>query len=463
MRHTQVPMKRRVHYAWVILGLTSLALISSSGARAVLAVFIKPMEDSFDTARATISLAASFGVLIGALSQPLVGQLLDRYGPRVIVSVACVLVVGVGALASSVITAPWQLYLTYGLTAGLGGGTVATGVVARWFARDRGMAIAIAQSGQSVGQVLMVPLATALALEMGWRNGYMVIGLSLVLVLFPLLFWLMRDDPADVGLTAFGEQEPAEGAGPAPSEAGAGQTRPPRPALLSGSPWLLPARLLRLVLPPPPTAALHSREFWLLAGSFFVCGFTSGGLVGTHLMAWADDHHFPAMASASAYGVMAIFNMPSAIGAGWVSDRFSRKNLLAAVYFTRGLALLYLINVTDVVGLNVFAVLMGMSWFATVPPTAALSADVAGKGSAASVYGWVFLSHQVGNAVAAWAAGAMYDAMGTYNWAILFAGLTDFVAAGLAFMIRERGRPSQVSRPEAQTPQMASTGAGSGY
>ncbi len=427
----------------------------------MLAVFIKPMEESFGAERATISLAASFGVLIGALSQPLVGQLLDRHGPRIIVSVACVLVVGLGTLASSVISAPWQLYFTYGLTAGLGGGTVATGVVARWFARHKGMAIAIAQSGQSLGQVLMVPLATALlAAWGGWRQAYLGIGLVLVLVLFPILYWLMRDDPADVGLTAVGEPEPAGGAGPARDSIGAAPARPPRPPLPSGTPWLLPLRLLRLVLPPPPSAALHSREFWLLAGSFFVCGFTSGGLVGTHLMAWADDHHFPAMTAAAAYGIMAIFNMPSAIGAGWVSDRFGRKNLLAAVYFTRGLALLYLINVTDAVGLNVFAILMGMSWFATVPPTAALSADVAGKGSAASVYGWVFLSHQVGNAVAAWAAGAMYDAMGTYNWAILFAGLTDFVAAGLAFMIRERGRPSQVSRPESAAPRLASKGAG---
>lgn len=430
-------MKLRLHYAWVVLGLTSLALLTSAGARAVLAVFIKPMEADFGSDRATISLAASFGVLVGALSQPLVGRLLDRYGPRTIVSVACVLVVGVGALGSSIITEPWQLYLTYGLTAGLGGGTVAIGVVARWFTRDRSMAIAIAQSGQSLGQVLMAPLAMALALEVGWRTGYMLIGLALVLVLFPLLFWLMRDEPADMGLRAFGDQEPAEAAGPA-----AGGVSAAADAGLT------------------PRQAFRTRSFWLLAGSFFVCGFTSGGLVGTHLVAWADDHHFPSMAAASAYGIMALFNMPAAIGAGWVSDRFSRKNLLAAVYFTRGLALLYLLTVTDLVGLNLFAILMGMSWFATVPPTAALTADLVGKKSAATVYGWVFLSHQVGNAIAAWLAGAMFDATGTYTGAFLMGGLMDFVAASLAFMIRERGRPKQISRPEPQVPRLASSGAG---
>lgn len=409
------------------MALTFTSLLVASTARNAFAVFLKPIESEFGVERATVALAASIGIVVGALAQPMVGRLLDRLGPRVVVATTCVLVTGLGALASSAVRAPWHLYITHGLSAGLVSSTLVAGVVSRWFATRRGLAIALCQLGVAGGQVITTPLAVALEGTVGWRWGYAIIGLTLVLGFFPLLFWRMRDEPADLGLRPYGENERGHGLPPG----AAPLAEEGRQGLSCGQPFKL-------------------RDFWFLSATYFVAGSTAGGLIGTHLIAWADDRAFSPAAAATAYAVMGLFNVPAALVAGWATDRRSPKNLLAAVYLLRAVALLYLLAVADSVGLNLFAVMMGLAWVANVPPTIALAANLAGPNSAASVFGWMSLSHQMGAALTSWGAGAAFDRTGTYTGVFVFSALLNAVAALLAFSLRPR-QPAPLAAPASRT------------
>ncbi|MBI2911329.1 MAG: MFS transporter [Chloroflexi bacterium] len=405
------------------MALTFVSLLMASTARNAFAVFLKPIQVEFGVERATVALAASLGIVVGALAQPLVGRLLDRLGPRLVVPTTSVLVTGLGALGSSAVRAPWHLYVTHGASAGLVSSTLVAGVVSRWFARRRGLAIALCQLGVAAGQVITTPLAVALEGSVGWRWGYAIMGLFLVFGCFPVLIWRMRDEPADLGLRPYGADEDTQAvpAGAAAPSEGARQ---------------------RL----PLAQAAQMRDFWFLAASYCVAGSTASGLIATHLIAWADDRGFPPAAAATAYAVMGVCNVPAALLAGWSTDRLSPKRLLGAVYLLRAVALLYLLAVGDPIGLNVFAVMIGVAWVANVPPTIALAANMAGPTSTASIFGWMSLSHQMGAALTAWGAGAVFDRTGTYAGVFAFSALLNAAAALLAFSLRLRPSPLRPSR-----------------
>jgi MFS family permease len=407
-----------IHYAWIVLAALFVAIAAAAGVRGSFGIFVKPLEAEFGWDRAAISGVAALSLLCYGVGQPFIGRLIDRYGPRGVLS-ASLLVLGAGVLSTALVTQIWQLYLAYGLVVSLaaGGPSMASisAVAARWFETRRGLVVGIAISGVSAGQIVLIPLGMWLILHLGWRVGYVALAAVLCLVALPVIWLFVRNDPASVGALPFGST---------PSTRQAGQ---PLAADRASAVGLLDA--------------VRTMPFWLLAGSYFICGYSTSGLVDTHVVPYAIEHGVPNMAAASALGLMGAVNTLGAIAAGYVADRYGRRNPLAITYFVRGLALLWLLTVQDARALHVFAVVFGLSYIATVPPTTALTADIFGRKSVAAIFGWIFLCHQIGAATGSLAGGILYQATGSYLPAFLTGALACFAAAALVMGLRADERP----------------------
>jgi sugar phosphate permease len=401
-------VSRRIHYAWVVAALTFIALLVAASVRAAPGIFIKPFEAEFGWDRASISLAVSISLITFGLGGPVGGTLVDRFGPR------RSLIVGLVAIALGMyfllsLRELWQLHLLWGLLIGVGTGIASqvTGatVAHRWFRTQRGLVIGLFGAATSAGQLIFVPSMMALTVSDGWRAGLTLLFVASTVVILPVLLF-MRDRPADVGLRAFGEGE-----------------------TLSAAERAADARSTPLFV------ALRNRDFWLLAGSFFICGYTSNGLVGTHLIPHAIEHGFTPETAAGAVGVMGALNIVGTLASGWFSDRYDNRKLLAFYYGFRALSLAALPLVLEAPYLYLFAVVYGLDWIATVPPTANLTATIFGRASLGQLYGWIFFSHMVGAALAAFAGGFFRILLGDYHLMFISAALMGFVAVGLALRI----------------------------
>jgi sugar phosphate permease len=273
----------------------------------------------------------------------------------------------------------------------------------------------------ATGQLVFLPwLATAVTAN-GWRAApWIVAGATLIIA--PLIAWKMRDDPRDVGLKPYGES------GPVTAET---KKEVGNPAV----------RALAVLV-----EAVRVRDFWLLAGSFFVCGASTNGLIGTHLVAAAFDCGIVEVRAASLLAVMGLFDLVGTTASGWLSDRYNCRYLLFGYYGLRGLSLMFLPQalVGPTAALGVFAVFYGLDWIATVPPTVRLTGEVFGREKASIVFGWVVASHQVGAAFAAFGAGAIRTHFGSYAPAFIAAGALCVIAA-LAVLPIARAKRNQAA------------------
>lgn len=422
-----------LHYAWVVLGALVVVMLLGSGLRAVFGVFIKPMETTFGWDRAALSGAAAISLLLLGAAGPVVGWLADRWGPQRVIFVSAILL-GVGTLLSSRVTALWQVYITCGVLMGLGAGGVgmSTGaaLAARWFEARRGLVMGLVGGAMSAGQLVIVPLAVWLTLRYGWRQSFFYLGILLFVVALPLTLAFVRDDPAQKGLRAYG----------------AGQATP------TGGPTPPPEGRTRVA------DAMQVPAFWLLAGTFFICGYTSNGLVLTHLVPHAAEHGFSEMHAAQALGVMGAMNILGTVASGWICDRFGRKGPLAFYYGVRGLSLLFLLYVWNVPSLHIFAAIFGLNYISTVPPTTTLTANIFGRYSVGSLSGWIYFSHQVGAALGAAVGGWVFQSTGSYSWAFVSAALLAFLAVPMALAIKEApvSRTPSPTRAPARLPATAS-------
>src|SRR6267378_5346682 len=399
---------RRFHYAWVVTAVTFVALLAAASVRAAPGVIIKPLESEFGWDRAAISLAVSVSLITFGLGGPVGGTLVDRFGPRrALLSGLAAIAVGLFLLLS--LHDLWQLYLVWGILIGVGTGIASqvTGatVAHRWFRTHRGVVVGLFGAATSVGQLIFVPTMMALTVSDGWRSGIALLMFASLVVIVPVLF-LMRDRPSDVGLRAFGEGE-----------------------TISAEEKAADARRT------PLGAALRRKDFWLLAGSFFVCGYTSNGLVGTHLIPHAIEHGFTEVMAASAVALLGSMNIVGTLASGWLTDRYDNRKLLAAYYGFRALSLFALPLIYDVKWLLLFAFVYGLDWIATVPPTANLVATIYGRASLGTIYGWIFFSHMLGAAIAAFAGGFFRDLLGDYHLMFVSAGILGFIAVALALRI----------------------------
>ena len=420
--------RRRLHPAWIVLGALTLCLLASTGIRAVFGVYIKPMETELGWSRGALSMAAALSLLLLGAVGPFFGRLADSWGPRRVIVLSLVLL-AVGSIASSFVTKLWHIFVTAGvlMAVGAGGAAMSTGsaVVARWFEKRRGVAMGFAAGGMSAGQLIVIPLATVLTLTYGWRSSFLWLGVGLLVLVVPIGAWLIRNTPEACGVRALGAEGPVQTAAQQAATEKAGRVG--------------------------VTEAAQTLPFWLLMSTFFVCGYTSNGMVLTHFMPHAMDHNFTAMQASTALGIMGAMNIVGTIGSGWLCDRFGRRGPLATYYFLRGASLLFLLYVWDVPSLHLWAAIFGLNYISTVPPTTTLTANIYGRFSVGELSGWIFFAHQVGAALGAALAGWIFEWTGSYSSAFVSAAILGFIAAGLSMMIREEPVRSRPLRPAPAT------------
>ena len=408
----------RVHYAWIVAGLVFVLILCAAGVRSTPGVLIVPLERSLGWDRATISSAIALNLVLYGLMGPLAGGAMLRFGIRRTVLVALVLLAsGIGL--STQMTQPWHLILTWGLMVGVGSGVVATvlsaTVVNRWFTERRGMVMGLLTASTAMGQLVFLPLLAAIAEARGWQAVAWT-DAAVMAALIPLIVWLLVERPQDLGLHSFGATS---------SEAGSGTAATANPIAIA---WHALAR------------ALPVRDFWILFGSFFICGLSTNGLIGTHFIAFCSDGGLPEVQAAGILAMMGIFNLVGTTLSGWLSDRYDCRWLLFWYYGLRGLSLVYL-PYSDLTlrGLGLFSIFYGLDWIATVPPTLRLTTDVFGRRDAAVVFGWIFMGHQLGAGTAAFGGGAIRSVFGAYTGAFLVAGLMCAVAALGVLVIQSAG------------------------
>jgi predicted MFS family arabinose efflux permease len=407
------------NYVFLVVAVVFLALMVSAGLRATPGVLILPLESAFGWNRASISLAAAIGIFLYGLIGPFSAALMLRFGIRRTVLSALAMMAASSA-ASAFMTSRWQLVLCWGVLSGLSTGCVAVvlgaTIVNRWFVRHRGVVMGAMTASAATGTLIFLPALAAIAQHHGWRPVVLTVAAS-ALALIPLVWWLLPERPADIGLTRYG----ATGA-----EAQTAST---------GNPF--GAALVAL------TTAIRRRDFWYLFATFFICGFTTNGLIGTHLIALCGDHGIAEVRAAGLLAMMGVFDLVGTTASGWLTDLVDSRKLLFVYYSLRGAALVYLpFSTFSFISLSMFAVIYGLDWIATVPPTLRLTTEAFGETAAAMVFGWILAGHQLGAACAAFMAGYLRALQGDYIDAFVLAGATGMIAAALALLI---GRQRAIS------------------
>ncbi|WP_344045811.1 MFS transporter [Nocardioides panacihumi] len=424
MTRLETPARRRsgIHRAWPIAAVTMAALVAAAGFRSSTGALLEPLEEDFGWSRATTSGAVSLNLIVYGLTAPFAAALMERFGVRRVVAASLTLV-AVGSGLTLVMTEAWQLWVLWGFAVGIGTGALALvfgAIVAnRWFVRHRGVVIGVFSAASSTGQLVFLPLIAHLAEGPGWRWAAGLVAFF-ALLLAPLVWLVMRDSPRDVGLTPYG----------APPD----WTPPPAPAHGMGA--------ARLALTTLRTSA-RSGTFWALFVSFWICGWSTNGLIGTHFIPAAHDHGMPETTSASLLALIGIFDIAGTIASGWLTDRVDPRKLLFCYYFLRGLSLLWvdmLLGPSLHPSLFLFVLFYGLDWVATVPPTVALCRLHFGIERSGVVFGWVFAAHMVGAGVAASYAGWIRQSTGEYLLAWITAGVLCLGAAALCLMVPRQVR-----------------------
>ena len=418
--------RRGIHYAWVIAAVTFLAMLTTSAALGLPGAMLQPLSREFGWTTDQLSSVFAVRFALYGLLGPFAAVFIGRFGLRTIMIIAASFIAVAMVLATQV-TQLWQLFLLWGLVLGCGTGLTAlvlgAMVANRWFTSNRGLVVGLFAASTATGQLIFLPLAAWMIEHMGWR--YAVIPVFIACVTVTVLATLfMRDHPGSIGLRAFGE--PAGG----PAE-----TPPARAAKLN---FIGSFRMLK--------EASNNRTFWILAGTFFICGLSTNGLVQTHFISLCGDRGLSAVPAASVLAMMGAFDLVGTTLSGYLSDRYDNRKLLFWYYGLRGLSLFWLpFSTFTFYGLSIFAMFYGLDWIATVPPTVKLAAQEFGKEKASMIFGWVFAAHQLGAATAAYGAGLTRTLLLTYNPALFAAGAACLVAAAAVMMIRLQGRAGVVN------------------
>jgi predicted MFS family arabinose efflux permease len=392
--------QRGLYYGWLVVAVTFLALLVSAGVRQAPGVVLKPLEEEFGWSRASISAAVAVSILMFGLAGPFAGRFMAGYGARRVVLWATVLTL-IGSLGTIWMSSLAEFTFWWGLVVGAGTGglavVMAAAVANTWFVTRRGFVTGLLGAGSSGGQFVFINALMALTLTHGWRTGFGLLVAALGFLVLPLAWLLMRNSPAEVGLEPYGA-----GQGSAAAQAQSGPLTPMSEALR--------------------------------------CGFTSNGLIGTHFIPHAVEHGFTPEVAAGTLALIGAMNVVGTTVSGYLTDRYNPRILLAIYYGLRAASLLALPLISDIVGLTAFAIVFGLDFIATVPPTSILTANRFGRRSVGWIFGWIFCAHQVGGAAASWGGGIVYEQLGSYQVAFLAAAALGFVAAGLSLRIHT-GKP----------------------
>src|SRR5438874_557868 len=366
----------RVHYAWIVVAVTFVVVVVTAGVRAAPGVLIVPLEQEFHWSRATISLAAGINLLVYGFIGPFAAAVMDRFGVRRTMTLALT-ATAIGVALSPAMHEPWELVLLWGVVVGLSTGFIgaylAAYIAARWFRTREGLVIGLLTAANAAGQLVFLPTMAALVTYAGWRMMSLALAAA-VMVFVPVLAVLMRERSDDLGLAPYGDNT---GRGPAPGPV--------------GNPVGVAFRAL--------WQGARTRDFWLIASGYFVCGATTNGLIGTHLIPACVDHGLSEVAGAGVLAATGVFALIGGTISGWLSDRWDNRLLLFAYYGLRGLSLMYLPFAFDmsVYGLWVFSMVYGLDWIASGPPTVRLLSQVVGAERIGIMVAWITVIHQVGS------------------------------------------------------------------
>ena len=416
---------RKIHPGWIAVAVTFVTLMATAGFRSAPSVLIVPLEDAFGWSRSDISLAVAINVLLFGLVSPFAAALMEKFGIRKVV-MSALTTVSFGAFLTIFIQAPWQLIATWGVIVGVGTGSMAlvfaATVANRWFVAKRGLVTGILTAASATGQLIFLPGLSHLAQTYGWKSVSLTVA-SFALLVVPFVFFFLRDKPADLGLLPYGA--PADWQPPAKSE-------------------------LSAVALAMDTLVQSSKrkDFWYLFGSFFVCGLSTSGLIGTHFIPAAHDHGMPTTLAASLLAMVGVFDVIGTVFSGWLTDRYDPRKLLFFYFGLRGLSLFLLPSIlfsSIHPSTLVFVIFYGLDWVATVPPTIMLCRAVLGPQRASVVYGWVFVGHQIGGAVAAFGAALLRVQIGDYAVAFYISGALCIVTSYFVLQIA-KGADDKVLR-----------------
>lgn len=408
-------MLKKFHPAWPVAFVTFLVLVVTAGIRATPSVLVVPLEDAFGWSRDQISLAIAVNVLLFGLVAPFAAALMERFGVRKVVLTALLLVT-TGAFSTMFINSPLQLIATWGVIVGLGTGSMALvfgGTIAnRWFVKHRGLVIGIFTASSATGQLVFLPGLAYLAENSGWKTVSLSVSVACA-IMIPLVFLFLRENPASVGKLPYGAES---------------DWQPPTSSSIS-------AGKLAIVTLKEASA---KKDFWYLFFSFFVCGLSTSGLIGTHFIPAAHDHGMMETTAASLLALIGVFDLIGTIASGYLTDRYDPRKLLFFYYFLRGLSLFLLPIIlfqTVHPSTLVFVIFYGLDWVATVPPTIMLCRTILGPDRGMVIYGWVYAAHQIGGSVAALGAAVLRVKLGDYALSFYISGAFCILSALLVLRI----------------------------
>lgn len=415
-------MRSKIHPAWIVAAITFATLFASAGFRSAPSVLILPLEDEFGWRRDVISAALAINVLLFGLTAPFAAALMDRFTVRKVV-MSALTVIGIGALLTIWMNKSWHLMLLWGVVVGIGTGSMALVFAAtianRWFVKKRGLVIGVLTAAGASGQLVFLPTLARLAQDPGWRASSVMISIAAFLMV-PLIYLFLKEDPQSIKTTPYGAAD---------------NWQPP--VLEKGNAARVALETLR--------DAAKVRNFWYLVGSFFICGLSTSGLIGTHFIPAAHDHGMAQVTAASLLALIGVFDVVGTITSGYLTDRIDPRKLLFFYYLLRGLSLFLLPSIlfsTVEASTLVFVIFYGLDWIATVPPTVMLCRQVLGPDKGAIIYGWVFAAHQIGGALAAFGAGLLRVKFGDYAAAFYITGILCVITSYFVLQITIKEKSS---------------------
>ena len=406
---------RRFHYAWIVIAVTFVIMLVTAGIRATPSVMMVPLERGFGWSRAAISVALAINLALFGLMGPFAAAAMQRFGMRRTVMTALT-VLAIAVALSSRMQATWQMVLIWGVLVGSATGATSTTlgavVVNRWFSQHRGLAMGILTASSATGQLAFLPLMAWLAEHRGWQVLVVSVAVAAAIVV-PIVALLLPENPSALGLRRLGEADDAMA----------------DTAQSNVNPIVAAFAALK--------KASTVGDFWLLFFSFFICGASTNGYIGTHFIAMCGDYGLSEVRGAGMLAMMGVCDLFGTTMSGWLSDRFNNRLLLFWYYGLRGLALIFLPFAFgyQYLGLPLFGLFYGLDWIATVPPTVRLTTDVFGSKDAPVVFGWVVAGHQLGAAFAALGAGLLRSTLGTYTVATMISGGLCVIGAILVLRI----------------------------
>lgn len=415
-------VQQHFHYAWLVVGIAFLIMLLTAATRATPSILMLPLENAFGWDRTSISFALSINLALFGLIGPFAAAAMQQYGIRKTVITALTLLAGLVAL-SALMTRTWHLWLIWGIGVGMTTGitymTLGATIVNRWFKEKKGLAMGLLTASSATGQLIFLPVLAYVVENYGWQKVILIVSAAIALII-PIVLFFLPERPESLRLNQYGESITT--------------------SVINNQPFKNPIHIAFEAL----KHAILYKDFWLLFFSFFICGASTNGYIGTHFIAICSDNGITAIKGAGILALMGFFDIVGTTLSGWLSDRYNNRVLLFFYYGIRGLALIFLPYTFGLsyFGLSFFALLYGLDWIATVPPTMKLTIDVFGSQKAPIIFGWIVTGHQLGAAFSALLAGVMRNSLGTYSLATTMTGVMCLMAALLVLRInRSRVHP----------------------